>query len=107
MGGTTDVDTCSRIVLLCGSGTTGCHGWVERFREQAYEQGWLVRRWQECSEIPIQHAVYGLVCLLDSGEVVSPTTGAVGEGWVPQPMGRPAQEVWDDEPAVDVDFDAW
>lgn len=33
----------SNLVLLCGSGTTGCHGAVESDRAQAYEDGWLVR----------------------------------------------------------------
>lgn len=37
-------DRASNLVLLCGSGTTGCHGWVERHRRQAYETGWLVHR---------------------------------------------------------------
>lgn len=31
------------LMLLCGSGTTGCHGMVERHRAIAYGNGWLVR----------------------------------------------------------------
>lgn len=27
---------------LCGSGTTGCHGWVESHPEQAIEEGWRI-----------------------------------------------------------------
>lgn len=34
----------SRIMLLCGSGTTGCHGRVESNRAAAYDLGLLVRR---------------------------------------------------------------
>lgn len=31
-------------VVLCGTGTTGCHGYVESHRTEAAEQGWLVPR---------------------------------------------------------------
>ncbi len=29
----------SNLVLLCGSGTTGCHGWVHAHPSEAHEQG--------------------------------------------------------------------
>ena len=32
------------LIVLCGSGTTGCHGHVESHRTEAYVNGWLVRR---------------------------------------------------------------
>jgi hypothetical protein len=44
MGGSKLFDTPQNIVTLCGSGTTGCHGWVESNRDEAYDLGWLVRR---------------------------------------------------------------
>lgn len=46
MGGTSDpnIHDPANLVVLCGSGTTGCHGWVESHRERAIEQGWLVPR---------------------------------------------------------------
>lgn len=31
------------LLALCGSGTTGCHGYVESHRRVAYDYGWLVR----------------------------------------------------------------
>ena len=31
------------LLALCGSGTTGCHGWVESNREVAYARGLLLR----------------------------------------------------------------
>ncbi len=38
-GGTWDP---SNLLLLCGDGTTGCHGWVEAHPEAAQAQGlWL------------------------------------------------------------------
>jgi hypothetical protein len=44
MGGTRDPLSRhpSNIVLICGSGTTGCHGWIETHREDALAVGWIV-----------------------------------------------------------------
>lgn len=44
MGGTTNPLSSDprNIVLLCGSGVTGCHGEVEGDRTQAYDDGWLL-----------------------------------------------------------------
>lgn len=46
MGGTSDpgINTAENCVLLCGTGTTGCHGIVESHREIAIEEGWLLPR---------------------------------------------------------------
>lgn len=46
MGGTRQpwINKPGNLVTLCGSGVTGCHGWVEANRGQATEQGWLVSR---------------------------------------------------------------
>jgi hypothetical protein len=43
MGGTKTPDDAYRLVVLCGSGVTGCHGWVESNRAAAEAQGWLIR----------------------------------------------------------------
>lgn len=45
MGGTSDPrsDDPRNLVTLCGTGTTGCHGWVESNRNEARESGWLLR----------------------------------------------------------------
>lgn len=32
----------ANLVLLCGSGTTGCHGWVTRNVKKARTAGWAV-----------------------------------------------------------------
>jgi hypothetical protein len=29
-------------LIVCGTGTTGCHGWVEKHRDRAIEQGLLI-----------------------------------------------------------------
>lgn len=46
-------DSPENVIDLCGSGTTGCHGWVHANPAQAYEQGWLVKSWQNPAEVPI------------------------------------------------------
>lgn len=43
-GGTSlpEVASIANCLVLCGSGVTGCHGWVEQFRASAREYGFLV-----------------------------------------------------------------
>lgn len=40
------ISTPINLISLCGSGTTGCHGWVteNRNRKQALAAGWIVRK---------------------------------------------------------------
>jgi len=44
MGGTRwlGINLPSNLLTLCGSGTTGCHGWVESHPEWAQAHGWSV-----------------------------------------------------------------
>ena len=46
MGGTSrvQVNDLSNLVTVCGSGTTGCHGWMTAHPADAYATGWAVRR---------------------------------------------------------------
>lgn len=70
MGGSKDpaINLPSNLLFLCGSGTQGCHGWVESNRTQAYEDGLLVYRGDDPSEIPVVLR-YGEVFLDDVGGV--------------------------------------
>lgn len=45
-GGTRDaaIGGVANCLILCGSGTTGCHGWVEGHRAEAIEDGLLISR---------------------------------------------------------------
>lgn len=45
MGGTRRpwVDEPSNLIALCGSGTTGCHGWIESHRADSYDRGLLLK----------------------------------------------------------------
>lgn len=67
------VNLPANIILLCGSGVTGCHGWTESHREASRDLGFLVllNGHLIASEVPIQHALYGLVRLTDDGSVVT------------------------------------
>lgn len=40
-------------MLLCGSGTTGCHGWVHGHPAEAYRLGWLVHSWHDPASVPL------------------------------------------------------
>lgn len=55
MGGTSDPvsDSPANGVLLCGSGTTGCHGWVEQYRIQARYDGWLVQQGSDPADVAV------------------------------------------------------
>lgn len=46
MGGTrwAGIHSPALLVLLCGDGTTGCHGWIESHRAEALRMGWLMSR---------------------------------------------------------------
>jgi hypothetical protein len=35
------------VLLVCGSGTTGCHGWIETHRTLSQEAGWLVSQYAD------------------------------------------------------------
>lgn len=55
MGGTSrpEFNSPANLLLLCGSGTTGCHGWVEANRTAARNAGWLVWQSQDPEEMPV------------------------------------------------------
>lgn len=68
MGGSRDpmINSPANILFLCGSGTEGCHGWVESNRSEAFTDGLLVYRIDDPSEIPVRLR-YGTVFLDDEG----------------------------------------
>lgn len=61
----------ANLVMLCGSGVTFCHGWVEQHRTDAMARGYLISRHggTHPAEFVIEHAVHGFVYLLDDGSV--------------------------------------
>lgn len=72
MGGTKCkwINDISNLILLCGSATTGCHGYVESHREESYLNGWLLRNGELPWEVPILfHRRHSLVLYKEYGRV--------------------------------------
>lgn len=64
LGGQHSLD---RLLLLCGDGVTGCHGYVESHREYALGRGLLVSQHEpDPAAVPVQLAS-GRLVLLDPG----------------------------------------
>lgn len=59
--------TPSNILHACGSGTTGCHGWIEHNPAIAQAYGFRLWRNQDPATTPVLHGVYGRVILHDDG----------------------------------------
>lgn len=55
MGGTKDprINHPSNLLTLCGSGTTGCHGWAESHRLEAVKDGLIVSRYADPTLVPV------------------------------------------------------
>lgn len=53
--GLPEAHCAENLVTLCGSGTTGCHGWVHAHPEESYEQGWMIRRGgaEDPADVPV------------------------------------------------------
>lgn len=55
MGGTRRaIHTPDWLLHLCGSGTQGCHGYVEAHPELSYAKGWKLRYYQHPSTAPVE-----------------------------------------------------
>ena len=46
-------DVASNLILLCGSGTTGCHGWAHSNVEEATRACYIVASWHVPAEVPV------------------------------------------------------
>ena len=77
MGGTSLpwVGQAANGVVLCGSGTTGCHGYIERNRDIGRRMGLLISRngVAVATDVPLDHALHGFV-LLDNDGGFTPVT---------------------------------
>jgi hypothetical protein len=64
----------ANLITLCGSGTTGCHGWVEAHPMFSREAGWSVRRGLVLpADVPVLYPE-GWVLLTDDRFDVRPIT---------------------------------
>ena len=63
------VNAPANLVVLCGSGTTGCHGQIESHRTAAREYGYLISQNGRlvAVDVPIVHFTLGRVLLTDEG----------------------------------------
>lgn len=46
-------DSPPNVILLCGTGTTGCHGRAHHYKQEAMEHGWVVPTWAAPADIPV------------------------------------------------------
>jgi hypothetical protein len=47
-------NTAQNLILLCGSGTTGCHGWVHSHISEAIDAGYICPSWREPENWPLK-----------------------------------------------------
>lgn len=54
MGGSLEdkINQAANLIVLCGTGTTGCHGWIESHRQEGRETGMLLYRIDDPEQIP-------------------------------------------------------
>jgi hypothetical protein len=69
MGGTTRPETNypSNLMALCGSGTSGCHGYLESHRSEAMDYGFIVPQYEQPNNVPVKTYMNGWVLLNDDG----------------------------------------
>lgn len=58
MGGTrrADANSPANLILMCGSATTGCHGWIEAHPTEAAARGFRLLQRADPTEIPALYA---------------------------------------------------
>lgn len=65
------VNRPANLLTLCGSGVTGCHGWVESNRDRAREEGFLVplNGLALPADVMVRHHMWGPALLGDDGSL--------------------------------------
>lgn len=80
VAGTAERHTAANLILLCGSGTTGCHGWVHSHIRQAEAHGWLVASCDAPEAVQVDTVRYGRVYLDSQGSALLADGGPAEEG---------------------------
>jgi hypothetical protein len=62
-----DANAPQALILLCGSATTLCHGWVESHRAAAEPYGWAIKSTDDPLTVPVRHSLHGWVLLDNAG----------------------------------------
>lgn len=67
MGGTRNpaIHDPANLLRICGDGVLGCHGHIERNRDEALANGWLVRSGADPATVPVLLWDYRWVLLGD------------------------------------------
>lgn len=70
-----EIESPANGIVLCGSATTGCHGWAETERKLASQLGYALSRISVLrpEDVPVEHAVHGRVYLTVDGGVRAAT----------------------------------
>ena len=59
--------TPANLILLCGLGTTGCHGWAHAHPQAARDEGLIVHGYERPSAVPVLTKRHGWIRLDDQG----------------------------------------
>lgn len=70
MGGTKDpsINSPANLILLCGDGVRGCHGYIEQHREEAKQDGYGVAWWEDPAAVPVRYWDGNTYTLTNEGE---------------------------------------
>lgn len=73
MGGTHRLETNypSNLMALCGSGTSGCHGYLESHRTEAIDEGFIVPQYETPNNVAVKTYINGWVLLNDDGTLTT------------------------------------
>lgn len=59
---------------VCGTGTTGCHGWIHANPEKSYANGWMVKAALDPRQVPVRYRGQAKPQMLESDGTVRPAT---------------------------------
>lgn len=72
-GGSSDpaINSPANLLLVCGTGTTDCHGWIGSNPEEALKLGFVVslNSDDDPADVPVKHHAYGWTLLRPDGDV--------------------------------------
>lgn len=71
------------LLPLCGSGTTGCHGWVHAHPSRAYQLGYLVHMGKNPATQPVYYQRHGWQRLTQQGERLPSDPPEGQESYIP------------------------
>jgi hypothetical protein len=74
-----DTHRPGNLLLLCGSGTTECHGVVHHQQTPARDEGFIVSRWADPVRIAFKSALWGWAFIDHAGRIAC--SADVGESW--------------------------